>query len=755
VKSISHNILRFRRAILLISFLLTAASAYFMKDLEVDPDVFNYLPDDDPAAALFNEIGLTYGGNYIAMIGIRTDDVFTYEVLEQIRTLTDSLEVMPGVGHVTSLTNIIDIRGSEWGIEITSLVDPWDLPHTPAALDSLRDYTLSDEMYRGTVVSADGTFTAIMVRIAEGTDKIDVARRIRAFMQSNNKDFDVYFGGLPFTLLSLSDIIMNDLLFLAPLTALVIILVLLWGFRSWRGVMLPLATVGFSTIWTMGLMGLLGIRVSIISDVIPVILLAVGSAYTIHVLNRIRETEGENLRQRIMPALTYIITPVVIASLTTMIGFISFIFGSYLTMISTFGLFAAAGIFFALLLSLTFAPAFLATFGGKSGKTVFHRRQEAAPGVFDVWLGKMAGMVIKWPGRIILLWLIIVATGISGILLINRNVDMIDYFKKSDPAHVAENIFREKFGGSFPVYIEVRGDVQSPHVLQKMDLAAEYMKRHQTVTHTQSVADLVKEMNDLMEEGEVIPSEKEKIEQLWILLQGQNIMEQLVNYELDAGLVSGTFKTGDVMLMDDFVKDMEAYLLQESTEKCQMHITGLPSLYLKIDHSIISSQVQSLAYALLLVFLVVSLLLRSFRSGGFSIIPILATLVVLFGFMGLTGIPLDIATVLVGSVSIGIGVDYAIHMISHLNDELRKHGRIDLAIRQAFAITGRSVVLNVLAVSLGFLVLLFSNLVPLQRFGLLVAVTMITSSAAALTLLPAVMLLIRSRHPSGKKEKTK
>ena len=749
MKKAAKNIIKYRKAIFYITIVLTVAGAYFMKDLEVDPDVFNYLPEDDPAASLFNEIGRTYGGNYIAMIGLETDDVFSREMLVKIRDLTDSLEVMQGVSTVTSLTNVIDIKDSEWGIEIGKLVDPWDLPGEKEELDSLKNYTLSQEMYRGSLVSEDATFTAIMVRITEGTDKIEVAGRIRSFISAQMPSEKVYYAGIPFTLLSLADIILGDLLFLAPITALVIIIILFFGFRSWRGVMLPLVTVGFSTVWAMGLMGLMNIRLSIISDVIPVILLAVGSAYTIHVINRIRETPGESLRERIEASLAYIIIPVIMASVTTMIGFVSFIFGSYLTLISTFGIFTAAGVGFALILSVTFAPAFLAMFPGKGHDPVFEKK-ENTPDLSGRILKKTENLVLDKPNSIIAFWALIMLIGIAGILMIQRKVDMIDYFKDSDPIHVSEYLFRDKFGGSFPVYVKVEGDMQSPGVLEKMDSAASYMESHPNITQTQSIADLIKEMNDIMEEGETIPDEKAKIEQLWILLQGQDIMEQLVNYNLDGGLISGTFNTGDVEVMDAFVKDMKDYLEKNSTENCRMSLTGLPSLYLKIDRSIISSQFQSLAYALVLVFIVVSILLRSVRSGGYSLVPIITTLVVLFGFMGLTGIPLDIATVLVGSVSIGIGVDYSIHMVTHLNYEMNRKGRMEHAVSHAMSITGRSIILNVLAVSLGFMVLLLSNLVPLQRFGLLVAVTMLTSALAALTLLPAVMLKV---HHSRTKQK--
>jgi predicted RND superfamily exporter protein len=159
---------------------------------------------------------------------------------------------------------------------------------------------------------------------------------------------------------------------------------------------------------------------------------------------------------------------------------------------------------------------------------------------------------------------------------------------------------------------------------------------------------------------------------------------------------------------------------------------------------------QSLIYATLLVIILVAFILKSLRLGIHAIIPILATLLVLFGFMGLVRIPLDIATVLVGSVSIGIGVDYAIHMITHYNHEIKSGAGVKSSLEHAIRISGRAIVINVLSVALGFLVLTFSNLVPLQRFGLLVAVTMFTSGAAALTLMPAVLFVSNRNRKSSK-----
>jgi predicted RND superfamily exporter protein len=749
MNKLSLTIIRLRKFIIVLTLLLTAIMAYFFKNLEVDPDVFNYLPEDDPKATLFREVGEKYGGNYTGIIGLETKDIFNAATLENIRRVTDSLEIIPGVGTVTSLTNIIDIKGSDWGIEIGNLVDKYNIPQTEEALSALKEYTLSQEMYRGTIVSEDATLTAIMVKISEGVDKIEVAGSIKEKIETLGLEETVYYGGMPFAFKSLAEIIMGDMALLAPITALVIILVLFLSFRSWRGVILPLVTVAISIIWTIGLMGILHIKISIISDVIPVILLAVGSAYTIHVINRIRQDAIEYPGQGLQGSLAYIIIPVVLAATTTMAGFISFIFGSYLTMISTFGIFMALGVAFAMILSLTFAPAVMASFPEKRNPS--RVRESAGMDVLARFLEWIINIVTHNTRFVFMGWSLILIAAVAGTMMIQRKVDIIDYFRKSDPSHRSEMIFREKFGGSMPVYLTVKGDMQDPEILNILEDVSVFMKQTGFVAHSQSVADLIEEMNEVMGEGKTIPAEKAKVEQLWFLLEGQDIMDQLVTYEKDEGLLNATSGKGDLFDMQLFVNDLENYIDQRKEWKESVNFTGLPSLYLQIDRSIVHSQMQSLIFATLLVFLLVTLILRSIRRGIHAIIPILATLLVLFGFMGLTGIPLDIATVLVGSVSIGIGVDYAIHMITHFDHRIKAGDGMKSSLEHAIRISGRAIVINVLSVALGFLVLTFSNLVPIQRFGLLVAVTMITSGAAALTLLPAtVMISAKSEEQRAK-----
>jgi len=139
-------------------------------------------------------------------------------------------------------------------------------------------------------------------------------------------------------------------------------------------------------------------------------------------------------------------------------------------------------------------------------------------------------------------------------------------------------------------------------------------------------------------------------------------------------------------------------------------------------------------------------MLRSISKGVYATIPIIATIIILFGFMGVTGIPLDIATVLVGSIALGIGIDYSIHVITGFNKHLISHGDAEKAIEETILLSGKAVIINVISVSAGFLVLLFSQIVPLQNFGLLVAISMFGSGFGALTLLPVILILVNRKR---------
>ncbi|MFT5248953.1 MAG: putative RND superfamily exporter protein [bacterium] len=733
----------------LIIILVLIGTLFFgneIRSLKIDADIVRSLPDEDPDAKLLKKIGENFGGNNMGVIILETDNIYQTSVLEHIQIITDTLTNIDGITTVSSLTNIINIKGGDYGIEIGKLVDEYEMPDSPEDFEILRNNILNNEMYKGSIVSEDETSTLIIFSLDNESDVSTVARNVIQKTKELNLPEKLYYIGSPMLVTYISDLMRNDLTNLLPLAFLVIAFILFLSFRSISGVLLPLLIAVISIVWSLGTMAFLGIKMSMISNNIPIILLAIGSAYTIHVINRINKVSQTKESNVISTALAFVLIPLILAALTTIIGFVSFIFGAYLNMIVDFGIFTALGTLFASLLSIFFVPSVLEAVNYKSKKTI---RQSERSFLKNYFLKPITVLLIKKPKTIFIFWMLLIAISIVGMFSIERSVDIQEYFKKDNPTRLAENIMIEKFGGTKPIFVHFKGNMQSPKVLKAMIQTSEYMEKSPDVYTSMSIAKLIAEINLNITNTREIPNEIEQIEQLWFLLEGNEVLNRFVNEELTEGIIISKFKSPDNESKKEFAKYMREFIANTTSEDYKIEITGMPFVDITMDQSLINSQIGSILIAILFVIILVGIILRSWISGLYASLPIIATIILLFGFMGLSGISLNIATVLVASVALGIGIDYSIHIISHFNESYKKSQDLYKSIQESILISGNAIIINVISVSAGFLVLVFSEMVPLQYFGLLIALSMVSSCLGALTLLPSLLILM-NRNKSKK-----
>ena len=710
-----------------------------IRSLKIDADILRSLPDEDPDARLLKKIGENFGGNNMGVIILETNNIYQTSVLEHIQLLTDTLANIDGITTVSSLTNIINIKGGDYGIEIGKLVDEYEMPESPKDFQILRNNILNNEMYKGSIVSEDETSTLIIFNLDNNSDVNAIAKNVIRKTEELNLPEKLYYIGSPMLLTYISDLMRDDLTNLLPLAFLVIAFILFLSFRSISGVLLPLLIAIIAIVWSLGSMAFLDIKMSMISNNIPIILLAIGSAYTIHVINRINKVSQSKETDVIARALAFVLIPLILAALTTIIGFVSFIFGAYLNMIVDFGIFTALGTLFASLLSIFFVPAILEVVNYKRKKNI---KQKEHSFLTNYFLKPINALLIKRPKTILIFWMVLIAISIVGMSSIKRSVDIQEYFKKNNPTRLAENIMIEKFGGTKPIFVHFKGNMQSPKVLKTMIQTSEYMEKSPDVYTSMSIAKLIAEINLNITNTRGIPNKSEQIEQLWFLLEGNEVLNRFVNEDLTEGIIISKFKSPDNESKKEFAKYMRAFIATNSSEDCEIEITGMPFVDITMDQSLINSQIGSILIAILFVIILVGIILRSWISGLYASIPIIATIMLLFGFMGLTGISLNIATVLVASVALGIGIDYSIHIISHFNESYKKSQDLYASIQESILISGNAIIINVISVSAGFLILVFSEMVPLQYFGLLIALSMVSSCLGALTLLPSILILM-------------
>ena len=710
-----------------------------IRSLKIDADILRSLPDDDPDARLLKKIGKNFGGNNMGVIILETDNIYQTSVLEHIQLLTDTLANIDGITTVSSLTNIINIKGGDYGIEIGKLVDEYEIPESPKDFQILRNNILNNEMYKGSIVSEDETSTLIIFNLDNNSDVNAIAKNVIQKTEELNLPEKLYYIGSPMLLTYISDLMRDDLTNLLPLAFLVIAFILFLSFRSISGVLLPLLIAIVAIVWSLGSMAFLDIKMSMISNNIPIILLAIGSAYTIHVINRINKVSQSKEADVIATALAFVLIPLILAALTTIIGFVSFIFGAYLNMIVDFGIFTALGTLFASLLSIFFVPAILEVVNYKGKKNI---KQKEHSYITNYFLKPINALLIKRPKTILIFWMVLIAISIVGMSSIKRSVDIQKYFKKNNPTRLAEKIMIEKFGGTKPIFVHFKGNMQSPKVLKTMIKTSEHMEKSPDVYTSMSIAKLIAEINLNITNTRGIPNKSEQIEQLWFLLEGNEVLNRFVNEDLTEGIIISKFKSPDNESKKEFAKYMRAFIATNSSKDCEIEITGMPFVDITMDQSLINSQIGSILIAILFVIILVGIILRSWISGLYASIPIIATIMLLFGFMGLTGISLNIATVLVASVALGIGIDYSIHIISHFNESYKKSQDLYASIQESILISGNAIIINVISVSAGFLILVFSEMVPLQYFGLLIALSMVSSCLGALTLLPSILILM-------------
>ena len=353
----SKNILANKWLIIVLVCLGTLFFGNELKKLQIDADIVRSLPDDDVDARLLKKIGKNFGSNNMGVIILETDNIYQPSVIEHIQLITDTLSEISGISSVSSLTNIINIKGSDYGIEIGKLVDEYELPKTALEFEKLRNNILNNPMYKGSIVSEDETASLIVFNIENDANVNIIAKEVIEKTTALQIPEKLYYIGSPMLVTYISDLMRKDLTTLLPIAFLVIAIILFLSFRSFSGVILPLLIAVISIVWSLGSMAFLGIKMSMISNNIPIIILAIGSAYTIHVINRVNKVHLEEQHSdTIKTALVYVFIPIMLAALTTIIGFISFIFGSYLDMIVDFGIFTALGTLFACLLSIFFVP---------------------------------------------------------------------------------------------------------------------------------------------------------------------------------------------------------------------------------------------------------------------------------------------------------------------------------------------------------------------------------------------------------------
>ena len=574
-------VFRHRRPIIVVFIALTLFFGFWIKDLKVNSDLLSYLPADDPAVKLFHHLGDRFGQNDIVMAALQSDDVFRAATLADIKNLTERFRDVDGVASVISLTNVMDIRpGADGSIDIGMLVDADALPQTDGERAALRERVMTNERYRGSLVSEDARTTLIICQVKAGSDDVALVHRLEAAVASSGVTEAVHFGGNPLLETELGAIISHDFKTLIPIVAVLIIVTLLLAFATFRGVAIPLAAVAMSTIWILGLMGLTGVALTLVSDIIPALLVAIGTAPCIHILSKFDEDVSRygSDGPASLAAFREVAIRVILAGITIVLGFSSFVIGAYLTTIRDFGIFASIGVCFSLLISLFFVPALVASIRVRPARpNAAALRRQSDDRLMYRAMTKLAGTVVKHPMAILAASGLVMVLGLVGIPFIHRDSDFMMFIDANNPVRVTEGLLLKEFGGSRPLQIDFTGDIENPFVLKEMLRFERFLSGEHLATNAVSVADLVVQMNQIIGDQRNIPDDPAKIADLMFMLEGQDIVAGLMSDDKQEAQVQGMVGIMTTDRLRQTIHALDTYIAGMERRLVIIDATSLPA----------------------------------------------------------------------------------------------------------------------------------------------------------------------------------
>jgi hypothetical protein len=757
-----HLIVRRSKSILFLILLLTGFFAYHAQHIRLDSSVESLLPRDDPDKQYYQEVRQLFGDDEMGVIGLVTDDIYTPEVLRKIKRLTEEIKKVDGVEDVRSLTNAPDIIARVAGDEQALLVP--DIPATTTAWEELKKKLADTPIYLKNLVSPDGRAAAINISFRDSLSDDEFLRRgiddtIQAIVDRENGPEQLYYTGAPHFKAYLTKSMREDLTRIMPLTLLLVVVVLFLSFRSLRGVLLPALTVIVSLIWTLGIMVLAGNRLSLGSIALPPLLLVLGTAYSLHVVAEYYElaVPGRPVSEVVLETLRQTSTPVFIAAMTTVLGFLSLVVNRIIS-IKEMGIYSSVGITLAFVLSIVLVPALLALLPPPT------RREATYSPALSATLQRLARISIRHRGAVIVIGIFISLLSAWQLPSIRADSNFQSFFREDDPIRQATNAIDHHLAGgtAFHVVIDGKGpdSVSTWDALREIKDLQLYIDSlpgvHKTVSFVDYCEILDRALQELLPEGENAevlqpqektsfwdnPSQLDGLMQLVFLIP--NTVSGVVNHpnysRANILVRTSLYRASDVLATVDKI---QAFAQQHFPPELTVRPTGTLILHARTTTDLITGQIESLALTAGIIFVIMSGMFLSTRVGLIAMIPNLFPILVFFGLLGATGAVLSLTTNTIAAIALGIAVDDTIHIMTRLSSEVRATGDQEQALLQALSTVGKPALYAALLVFSGFLVLGFSTFVPIQEFGVLSATTVAVGLVGEIVLLPALLATTR------------
>ena len=772
--------------VIVVVLALLAFPVSHVPQIKMDTSTEGFMHPDDPVLIEYNAFRAQFGRDERVVIALKSDNIFTLDFLNTLKEMHEELETnVPFLDDITSLYNVRNTRGEGDKLITDDLLEVF--PTTQAEVDIIKQQAMASHFYKDLFISRDGKMTTIVIEtdayshegqvevsdidaFDEGfddesasedkerpflTDKenAELLNAVLAIVDKYKKEgIEMYVAGSPSVNHALKSQMQADMQKFMRLTFLIITVFLFVMFRRASAVFYPLIVIILSLLATVGTMAWTGAAFKLPTQIVPSLLMAVSIGATVHILSIFFDkfnTEGDK-KEAIKYTLGHSGLAIAMTSVTTAIGVGSFS-GSEVAPISDLGIYASFGVMVSLLLTLTLLPALLSI-------TKLKQKVKTEAGKLDVIMKKLSVIPIKHYKSIIVITAILVGIALMAATKIDLSHNPLKWFQPDSYDRVSTEVIDEALNGSVTIELIIDTKTENgwndPERLEKLNTLSsdmeQYVDSHTHIGKVISLATIIKETNRALHENQeehyTIPDNADLVSQELLLFEnsGSDDLEDVVDSQFSKARISIKLPWTDAVKAVEvlnYVKDTAAKTFPNDT----VIATGMIPLLINTFAHAVSSSVTSYMIAAIAITFMMMLILGSVRIGLLSMIPNLTPIILGLLIMYVANIPLDMFTLLIGSIAIGLAVDDTIHFMHNFRRYYLESGDAEKAIEQTFFTTGKAMVITTIVLSLGFYAYMMANMISVQNFGLLTGSVIVLALLADLLLAPALMIVVAKR----------
>ncbi|MBN1836546.1 MAG: MMPL family transporter [Spirochaetales bacterium] len=758
-----------RRHSLLVIILFAAITAGFgvaTLDIRVDPDLESLLSDDEESTRLMRKYrGGETEHNYF-VFAAEAADPFTLEGLAALSRAIGEIEALPEIEPGITPFSLFTFSNEAGRFGLRLMSRDGEAPRTEEELAAFRARLTGTPFAENLVVSPDATTLVSFFQVQNTDNYSRLMDRIDGILGALRPHYRTYTTGtIPF-MDATETYLSRDLSRLLLFAALVILVSFYLGFRAARAVLLPLLIVLMGTVWCLGFMALVGFPLSMFGVVIPPLVLALGSSYSIHILNQYyREgSESEPDRRWISGAIAHVNRTILLASATTIAGLLSLLVVD-MRQTREFAVSTSVGIAACALLSLFFFPAMLYRMKPpRAGQS-----QRVAAGPLTGAISRLGSAAVRGRYAVAAVLAVLVVLFAFSITRIRYNTDAMSYYPRNAGVVQDMRFFAEKIGGFEEVSISLsapggqKGYFLSLAALREVAAFEEALAAIPDVSYISSFVQYLKYLNQVMYGEHALPTSRAPV---LLLSRYVRVLAAETEGELLGVMANEDFSVLTISLriydsargafVDEVgLRRILARIDEIQAERIPPEIVverwGPILRYLSLSNVLQRDSIKSLLIAVAAVLVITAAAFRSIPYGLYALIPLLTGVMLNVVFMVVARIPLDMITIMVSSVAVGVGVDDSIHfLIQFRRQRAETPGDLFGAIAGTMSVTGRPIVLTSVSIVAGLLILGLATFRPIMYFGLLVCFTLAATCLGTIVVLPAVLALGAKRKAGAR-----